>query len=245
MADHEQPADDDWAETTAPPPKKKGIPGWLMFCGGGCLIAMILGAIGTFFLVGEVKKAMDPEAQWARLEEAFEIEGRPTELTPMFGVSLGMDFWMFQDSRGYVAVIYDFGESQAEGRDELFSEDFTGGGVPGLSKIEDPTVAEVLVQGRALPVVHFQNQGGFNAGGSEVNGQGGACFVDITPEDSLGFQMVFLMRDPGQGNASNDPIPDQAIQDFLEPFVIGPERETYVSPPREGVQTTLELPEDE
>lgn len=223
---------EDWNEEIAPPPKKKGFPGWLMFCGGGCLIAMILGAIGAFFVVGEVKKAMDPEVQWANLEESIEMDARPPELNLMFGWSLGIKFWMFMDDRGYIAVIYDFGESEAEGREELFSESFTGAGVPGLSKIEDPEVGAAMVQGREIAVVRFMNKGGFNAGsGSSVDGQGAACFIDMTPEGDAGFQMTFLMRDPNAKNAK-DPISDEAIVTFLEPFVMGPEHVPYL--PSEG-----------
>lgn len=222
-------SEEEWADAPTMPPKKKGFPGWLMFCGGGCLIALILGGIGGYFVFGEIKKAMDPEEQWARLEESFELDARPPELQPMFGFSLGLDFWMFMDERGYIAVIYDFGEAEAEGRDELFSEDFEGGGISGLNKIENPEVSQVSVQGRAIDVVRFENKGGFSMGGSEqMSGQGPACFVDITPDDDPGFKMLFLMRDPSKG-AKKEPISDQAIQDFLAPFLIGPDRSVYVS----------------
>jgi len=218
---------EEWAEEPVVPPKKGGLPGWLLFCGGGCLIAVILGTIGAFFMVKEVQKMIDPEVQWESLEESFELDERPPELTMMFGSHIGIDLWMIQDNRGYIAAIYDFGEAEAQDRDELFSEDFQGGGVPGLSKIEDPEVGEVAVQGRTLPIVRFINQGGFNPGGQEeVAGQGGACFVDLTAEGVPGFQMLFLMRMDGK----KDPISDEAVQQFLEPFVIGPKRQLYSAP---------------
>lgn len=218
---------EDWADEPAVPPKKKGLPGWLMFCGGGCLIAIILGAIGAYFVVQEVKEAMNPEAQWARLEQSIEYDARPPELNMMFGWGMGVDAWVIEDERGYIAILYDFGEADAQGREEIFSEDFKGGGVPGLSKIEDPEVGELLTQGRTLPIVRFQNKGGVNFGGGEdVAGQGAACFLDLTPDGDPGFKMLFLMSASG----SKDPIPDSAVEDFLEPFVIGPDRTTYVVP---------------
>ncbi len=223
-------SEQDWNEEVAPPPKKKGLPGWLMFCGGGCLIAMILGSIGFYFVFEAFSKSMDPEENWARLEEHFDIDARPPELDPMFSWSLGMDFWMLMDDRGYIVVIYDFGEAQASERDAIFSEDFKGGGLPGLNKIDDPKIGVVNVQGRELKVVRFENSGGFNPGGQQTaGGQGPACFVDITDVDDPGFQMVFLMRGPG-GEDAKEEISDEAIQDFLEPFVIGPDREVYVAP---------------
>jgi hypothetical protein len=217
----------EWAEEPAVPPRKKGLPGWLMFCGGGCLIAVILGAIAAYFAVGEFKKALDPDAQWARLEETLEMDARPPELQMMMGWGIGIDLWMIKDERGYIAAIYDFGEAESEGREEIFSDKFKGGGVPGLSKIEDPEVGEVIVQGRSLPIVRFQNKGGFNPGGGEkVAGQGAACFLDLTPEGDSGFVMVFLMKMDG----SKEPIEDAAIQTFLQPFVVGPAHQPYVVP---------------
>jgi hypothetical protein len=222
---------EDWADEPAVPPKKRGLPGWLMFCGGGCLIAVILGAIAGYLLVREVKEAMDPEAQWERLGESIAYDARPPELNMMFGWNVGVDVWVVEDKRGYIAIIYDFGESEADSRDEIFSENFKGGGVPGLSNIDDPEVGEVMVQGRALPIVRFQNQGGINFGGQEeVAGQGAACFLDLTSEGDPGFKMLFLMRATG----GKEPIPDSAVQDILEPFLIGPAHETYVVPTGHG-----------
>ena len=146
-------SEQDWADEPAVPPKKKGLPGWVLFCGAGCLILMVLGAIGAYFAVKEVQQMVDPEAQWARLDESLPMDERPPELNMMFGMGIGIDMWMISDNRGYIAAVYDFGESEAEGRDEIFSEDFTGGGVPGMNQIEDPELGEVVVQGRTLPIL--------------------------------------------------------------------------------------------
>ncbi len=235
MSDQGSP-DSGWSEDPVVPPKKKSFPGWLLFCGAGCLLAMVLGLVGSYFLFQEAKKAMDPEAQWARLGESIELDARPPELNMMFGWGMGMDLWMIYDRRGYIAAIYDFGESEADGREEIFSEDFSGGGVSGLNRIEDPELGEVTVQGRTLPVVRLLNKGGFGApGGQQVDGESAACFVDLTPEGDPGFQMLFLMRDPNASSeVAMDPISDEAIREFLLPFVVGPDREVYVAPPGTG-----------
>lgn len=245
-----------WGDDPVVPPRKKGLPGWLLFCGAGCLIALVLSLVGGYFIVQEAQKAMDPEAQWARLDESVEFDARPPELNMMFGWGMGIDVWMIYDQRGYIAAIYDFGESEASSRDEMFSEDFSGGGVAGLNTIEDPQLGEVVVQGRTLPIVRFINTGGFNMGGApggqQMNGEGAACFVDLTSEGDPGFQMLFLMRDPNRsGEQARESITDEAVQEFLVPFVVGDDREVYVAPPGTGpdrgfleskMQTTIERP---
>lgn len=234
-------SEQDWADEPAVPPKKKGLPGWVLFCGAGCLILMVLGAIGAYFAVQEVKQMVDPEAQWARLDESLPMDERPPELNMMFGMGIGIDMWMISDQRGYIAAIYDFGESEAEGRDEIFSEDFTGGGVPGMNQIEDPVLGEVVVQGRTLQLVRLRNKGGFNPGGGEgVSGDSAACFIDLTEEGDPGFMMLFFMRNPAADKElALEPISDEAIQEFLLPFTIGPDREVYMAPEGTGVDPGL------
>ena len=232
-------SDEEWTEEAIVPPKKKGLPSWLLFCGGGCLIAVILTVVAGFLIFDQVKQAVDPSQQWARMEESVAMDARPPELEVMFGWSIGIDFWMLRDSRGYIVAIYDFGEAEAKDRDNLFSDDFSGGGLPGISEIEDTELAVVTVQGRELPIQRFQNTGGFNPGGQgSGGGNGAACFVDITPEGDPGFLMLFMMREPtGDKEQQDEAITDEAIQQLLEPFVVGPEREMYVAPgphPRAG-----------
>jgi hypothetical protein len=228
-------SDQNWADEPVVPPKKKGLPGWLLFCGAGCLLLAVLAAVGAFFVVKEAQKAMDPMAQWERLDQSIELDARPPELSMMFGWGVGIDLWMIYDQRGYIAAVYDFGEAEADARTEIFSEDFAGGGVPGMNKMEDPELGEVVVQGRTLPVMRIVNKGGFQpAGGQGVSGDSAACFVDLTPEGDPGFKMLFLLRDPNRGEQAMEPVPDEAVQTFLEPFVIGPDREVYVAPPGTG-----------
>ena len=125
----------------------------------------------------------------------------------------------------------------------------------GLNTIEDPQLGEVVVQGRTLPIVRFLNTGGFNMGGApggqQMNGEGAACFVDLTLDDDPGFKMLFLMRDPNRsGEQARESITDEAVQEFLVPFVVGDDREVYVAPPGTGpdegfidsIQATLEEP---
>jgi len=225
-------SEEEWNEESAVPPKKKGIPSWVLFCSGGCLITLVLTITAAFLLFNRFKAGIDPEQQWQRIEKVVQLDARPPELQLMFGWDLFMDFWWLRDSRGYIVVIYDFGENQASERDALFSEEFKGGGLPGLSTIEDAALGEVRVQGRLLPVQHFRNTGGFNPGGNDgVKGGGAACFVDITPEDDPGFVMLFMMRDPSRGKDDlAQPVPAEAIEELLRPFNVGPEHQTYVAP---------------
>lgn len=211
----------EWADEPTVPEKKKGLPGWLWFCGGGCLIAVVLAVVLGFFLVREFNKATDPELQWSRLEETIAMDVRPPEMDLLFGWDAGLDVWMFQDQRGYMTLIYYFDESQAEARDEIFQEGFEGGGIQGLNKIEDPQFGEVEVQGRVLPVQRFYQEGGSSSPtpGAPETGQGPAAFVDITPEGNPGFMMLFMIR-----VNSDEPVPDEFIQEMLAPFHVGPNR---------------------
>ncbi|MFT7486068.1 MAG: hypothetical protein ACI9F9_001921 [Candidatus Paceibacteria bacterium] len=221
------------------PPKKKGIPSWLLFCGSGCLIAIVLTVIGGFLLFEQGKKMINPDLQWDKMEQVVEMDARPHELRIMFGWNLGMDVWMMRDKRGYIVAVYDFGESDADSRDEIFGENFSGGGLPGVNKIEDTALGDVVVQGRTLLIQRFMNSGGVDFGNGGASGGGAGCFVDITPEDDLGFTMLFMMKDPSKNEEDvNEPISDEAIQALLTPFVIGPDRTPYVSPgphPQDGV----------
>ena len=63
-----------WGESEAPV-RKKSIPTWLWFCGGGCLLALIVSIVGGVLLFQKGKQmyeeGQDPEIQWAKVAEVL------------------------------------------------------------------------------------------------------------------------------------------------------------------------------
>jgi len=219
---------DDWAEEMAPPPKKKGLPGWLLFCGGGCLIFMVLAVIGGFLLFGVVKDAVNPEIQWASLEQEIEIDARPNEMRIMGGGGLaGTRTWMLSRDGGFMVTIIRNSNADASEREALF-----GGGKGAdvnLGVTESKTIGsgEIMVQGRMLDFVNMTTTSGGHSQAMRM--------VDITPEGDAGMTVIQVVAT--RMSKAGDTIGDDVIREILKPFVIGPDREIYVPDgphPQEG-----------
>lgn len=237
-------AGEEWANEPEVPKKKGGLPKWLWFCGGGCLIAVVLAAIAGMFMVRQIKEAADPEKQWGRVAEYIEYDARPTGWS-IFGLGMvpGMDGFVFMDlSSGRSVNWMILPASEASSREEIFNEDFDGGGIPQVNQLSDTELGELEIQGRTLQVLRFTQ----NALGT---GKQICAFVDITPEEEQGLWLLQIVLPPGSGRVS-----DEFVRDFLAPFHIGPERELYIpgeASDEEGgghpgveIQETLELPEE-
>jgi hypothetical protein len=226
---------DDWTEDSTPPPAKKGLPSWLLFCGGGCLITMILGVVGVYFIYDTFKDVANPEVQWAELEKAIPMDARPNDLKMGFGGGLaGTDGWFLSDGNGQILFILAESDASAEDRNAAFSDEMEGSGLPGVSEISDVNTGEIMVQGRVLPISRFTA----NSGGQTVP----SCMVDITPEGALGYVMANIQR-PGQ-KGKNSVISDDDIRDLLKAFIIGgPDREIYVpdGPHPQAGKTSMDL----
>ena len=210
---------DDWATDVAPPPKKKGLPSWLLFCGGGCLIFFVLAVIGIFLLVDSFKDMANPEAQWSALEESIPMDARPNEMRMAMGFSImGTETWTMAHDSGYmVMIIKNDGASQEE-REEVFGGNAASAGIPGLSEINEPSAGTVMVQGRDLPVARFKSQ-------SMGQGAQQGCFVDITPEGEAGMVLFYIFTD---GRSKGDTaVTDEFVTEILKPFLIGPDRQIY------------------
>ena len=72
-----------------------------------------------------------------------------------------------------------------------------------------------------IPIQRFYYEGGQPAAapGQPDAGPGAAAFMDIPPEGDPGFRMIVLIR-----VNSDEPVPDEFVQEMLEPFHIGPIR---------------------
>lgn len=216
-----------WGEgESTPPPKKKAIPTWLWFCGGGCLLAVIAGIIGITLLVSwakdAVQQATDPEVQWPKLEQVLPYDQRPPELDLKFGWSVGVNMYYFDDSRGYAAILIGLPMHDERERDKMMNPN-TSTGFMGVGNRKDATAGKVAVQGRSLDVLRFHHMGGSASSGGPSGapkvGSGPSVMVDLTKDTDPGLLFLQLVR-----LHSAEPVSDEDIQTFLKPFHVGPDR---------------------
>lgn len=210
-----------WGESEAPV-RKKSIPTWLWFCGGGCLLALVLAIAGGAWGVSLFKDAMDPEKQWPNVQAILPYDEQPPELQLVWGSTFPMDVFVFLDQRGYGAMLFRFAESDAhEVREQLLNPEFKGGFM-GAGARKDLQAASVDVQGRELPVLRFYQSGGGEPSGPGAPpnaGSGASIVVDLSDPGDVRPLVLQLVRHDG-----DEPISDDEVRQFLEPFHVGPDR---------------------
>jgi len=222
-----------WTEEAAAAPRKKKVPIWLWFCGGGCLLAVLIAVAALVLLVPAVKKAADPEAQWERLARILPYDHRPAELKPQMGFGLGLGASMEQvqleDSRGFQITVQSHeGASGSQARREMFPAE----GAPRfpenvvVMKFKDVESGKVEVQGRELPLLRMRMEfAGWmmklmpKQAEGELGRMGSMAFIDVTPEGAEGLVLVQVVK-----LKNPEPVSDEEIRDLLEPFRIGPKR---------------------
>jgi hypothetical protein len=228
-------------EASEAPPKKKGMPKWLWFCGGGCLIMVVIAAIGAFFVVRSVQEMVDPETQWAQLSEVLPYEERPDyEIIgiPFMKFIPGFDgMWtlMVQHDTSGSIMAFSGGEVSAEDLFDPEQNEIDFGELTGNMGQHDFEVGTITVQGRELTIARFRSHSleGDDppAGEEEEEEKEGGGFLDqitkkavarvnLTPEDEV--ERVVVLEYAKQGTLER--VSDDEIIDFLEPFLIGPER---------------------
>jgi hypothetical protein len=202
-------------------PRKRGIPGWVWFCGAGCLLALIVAVVGGVFAFRGIKKAVDPEAQWAAIDEVLPYDERPEGWAPQVGFGsslLGFEtFVLIQTGGGpaggagpggLVAVLMVVGGAQGEDLRRQMLDPRHGELPFGLGGRTDAKRSTVEVQGRSLDLLRATQLGGQHGGGA-------TAIVDLTEEGSKRALVLQLLRP-----ASPEPIGDGEIAAFLEPFEV-------------------------
>jgi hypothetical protein len=217
-------SESNWGETEAPRPKKR-VPTWMWACGGGCLIALILGIAGGTFLFVQGKKMIEegtnPEVQWKKLAETLPYDERPQDVKLILGWHLGADVYAFTDDHGHQINLIHFPEFDEQKRSEFLNPKETNGFM-GQGKRLNVTPATVHVQGRDLKGVRFDQMDAEEkqeAAGMPKAGKGPAISLDLTSENDSGALFIQMTRVNG-----TDPIKDEEVLHFLKPFHVGPDR---------------------
>jgi hypothetical protein len=211
-----------WSDESAAAPKKKSVPTWAWWVGGGCLFMLLALAVAVFVIFSFVKKATDPERQWPEIAQVLAYDKRPENLTLIWGSQVGLDMFVFHDQKGLVVLLMRLPSDEAnKSRKQMFDDKqtFTLMGKGGRHSMQPGTIK---VQGRELQALRFVQEGGPSktTAGEPSTGSGGSMLVDVTPEDAERPVILQVTR----ANGSDEPISDQTIIDILAPFHVGPER---------------------
>ena len=213
-----------WSNEGERPQKRSGVPGWVWFCGGGCLLMLVCVVVLLVLGVKLVKEGLDPELQWPKLREAIAVDEDPQDLRLMFGSSFFGTYFM-EDGRGYTLLVFVKDRADAAEIEPLFASDFTEGGSSfGMEGVQDVQLGTIEVQGRERRIQRFFQSGGasrFGAPGQPELGSGHSAFVDITPEEGEQIVVGLVVR----VRAGEDPLGDDEVRDVLAPFHVGPVRE--------------------
>ena len=218
-------AETTWTEELPTGPKKKSIPTWVWFCGGGCLLAVLLAVVAIGFGFRAINQARDPDVQWPKLAEVLPFDERPKEMQLIMGMHLVGDQWTFKDDRGFSVQIQNHpGRDGNNGRKDMFASEnpkFPKNLV--VMKFEDLQPGSIEIQGREVRVLRMRME---LAGLMDKmipqearEGMGSTAFVDLTPEGRDGMLLAQFTRLRG-----TDPIADDEIREILKPFHVGPKR---------------------
>jgi len=196
--------DTEWPEE-APAEKKSGVPKWVWFgCGGGCLLALLLAAVASFFFMTFIRDAQDPEKVWPLVAEALPFDERPEGWTVSGGGMLGTNqIVMFPEGGKEMAMLYTFPSS--EGLDELFDPESMANNMVMLS-IENAEFGEIEIQGRKARTLRFEAP----APGTDETRP--SLRIDLTGDGSV-YACLQVSNPPDRG-----PVSDEDVQRMLEPF---------------------------
>lgn len=214
-------SDTNWGDAESAPPKKKGLPTWLWFCGGGCLLAVIVGIVFVTWFVGRMKEWQDPEKQWPKVAQVLPYDERPPELELEMGAEIfGMRMYFFSDRRGFAAVLMRLPVARASDRDKTMDPN-TSTGIGPFGARQDAKASKVSVQGRELQSLRFFQLASKNTEKPDGSsgGSGPTALVDLSQDGEDGFLLLQLTRTQG-----TEEIADEEIVDFLKPFHVGPVR---------------------
>ncbi|MBL8802593.1 MAG: hypothetical protein JNN27_11390 [Planctomycetes bacterium] len=238
----------DWGtEANEAPKPKSRVPKWAWFCGGGCLLALILGGVLAFLIFKKAQEAMDVDKQSASLAEELPFDALPEDYTfigigAFAGMLPGIDnAWMLQRTDGTVQAQFQLLEPEASlvrreaiRTGELGPDAKQQFGPIGLHGLEH---GEIEIQGRTLPWMRFQTfepSAAKEAGADteqaekaepsfgdaiELASRQRILFLDLTRDGAAGA-LILQYTAVGDGG----PVEPAEVAELLKPFHVGPKR---------------------
>ena len=229
----------DWGtEANAEPKPKKRVPTWAWFCGGGCLLALIVAGVAAVVAINIGRKAMDQDAQWEALAQVLPYDSKP-EGAVIFGMSWapGIEHgWQIQRGQDLIVQVLVLGGSTAEQlREQLETPEdaMKLKELAGLLGSSDGSSGKLVIQGREVTFARFTPKG--ETEDSEPQDESGSSrkvmeqigrslnpptvVLDLSTAGSDDFVLLTYKRLAGSG-----PVTDEELLGFLAPFHIGPDR---------------------
>jgi hypothetical protein len=218
-------SDSPWNEEGAPPAPKKSIPTWAWWVGGGCLFLLVIVGVGGFFAYRYISTAAkewgNADLQWENVKKVLPYDKRPEGVVFQTSFHIGMDFWLFNDSRGYMVMLMQLPGTNGEHSRKQLLDEHSNNGFLGKFGRHGQERLKLRVQGRELEALRFVQEIGDRPEGNEPGtGPGATLIVDLTPEDAERPLVLQMTRRSG----GDEPFDTQAAIDFLEPFHVGSQR---------------------
>jgi len=203
---------------------------------------VVLGGLLAFVAAMKFKEAMDPEVQWAKLEQVVPFDEPHPDLTiasvPFMSMVPGFEgMWTLFDDTGRSAVIMVFAGSQKEEIEEGMFDPEAGemdfGAWTGNMGQHDFEVGTVNLQGREVRCARFRSfpqTEGEEPPAEEPEGERevgikdamkkAVIRLDVTPEDRDDIMIIVEYSKV----MTLERVSDEEIAEFLAPFHIGPDR---------------------
>lgn len=202
----------------APKPKRK-VPGWMWFCGGGCLLALIAGVVLAIVGYLFAKDAGNQPKQWDDLRAFVGVDEPDPEHLQIIGLGFvpGVEeAWQIgAGDEAQMLVMVFSGEAATKLKSEIASGE--GGeniratvGSMGSSAVTGGTTT---LQGREFKSLRFVPEDP-----SMINAP--TVVLDASPEGSDRAVLLIYKRMKSQ----DSPITDEELADFFAPFHLGPDR---------------------
>src|SRR5262245_22125119 len=90
-------AETSWTEEGTEGLRKRKIPTWAWFCGGGCLLAILITAAVVIVGIQFGKKAVDADYQKQKLAQILPFDELPSNMRFMIGLQIPTEQYTFQD----------------------------------------------------------------------------------------------------------------------------------------------------
>jgi hypothetical protein len=228
----------DWGDIDNLPPTKKGFPKWILFCGCGCLIPILLLMAGVGWGVSWFNTGQDVDVQIERLREVIPFDDAPQsssdvessdgeaehvarvgEFRLIFGQRIPfieMDIFLFvdPDEDGDIEQPEYFCMLMQPADDETAQEFRTS-----QQHGSDTEEVTLVIQGREIEATRGSHLGEMPFPGMPQGESGASIVMDLSQDDAE-HPLVFLMIHQN----SEDAITQEEVERFLAPFHIGPDR---------------------